>query len=435
MRIVMMTNTYFPHVGGVAKSVESFSRALRDLGHQVLVIAPEFPDMPESETDVFRVPAIQRFNGSDFSVRLPIPGLLSDPMEQFKPDLIHAHHPFLLGDTALRIASSLGIPLVFTHHTLYEEYTHYVSFGSETASRSKSMRRFAIELSTGYANLCDHVIAPSQSILDLIHQRGVVTPATIVPTGVDVSRFEGKSGTAFRETHGIPLDSFVVGHIGRLAPEKNLMFLTRAVGRFLHKYQKALFVVAGTGPVEKEMETYFSEQGLADRVRFVGILIGKDLVDAYASMNVFAFASQSETQGMVLIEAMTAGVPVVALDANGVREVVEDGSNGRKLPTEDEETFAQALGWTLELSEEAYGRLSREALFTASQYSLTVTTKKLETVYKSLLQIRRGKDLPEDNPWSSAVRYLSAEWKLITTLAHAAGTALTESDPVESEKP
>lgn len=434
MRIVMLTNTYFPHVGGVAKSVESFSRALRDLGHQVLVIAPEFPDMPETESDVLRVPAIQRFNGSDFSVRLPIPGLLSGPMEQFKPDLIHAHHPFLLGDTALRIASSLGVPLVFTHHTLYEEYTHYVSIGSESSSGSKLMRRFAIELSTGYANLCDHVIAPSQSLLDLIRQRGVVTPATIVPTGVDISRFEGKSRPAFREAHGIPLDSFVVGHIGRLAPEKNLMFLTRAVGRFLQKHKAAWFVVAGSGPVEKEMQDYFSEQGLAERVRFVSILIGKDLVDCYASMNVFAFASQSETQGMVLIEAMAAGVPVVALDANGVREVVEDCSNGRKLPTEDEEAFAEALGWTMELSEEAYGRISREALFTASQYSVTVTTKKLETVYKSLLQIRRAQHLPEDNPWTSTLRYLSAEWKLFTSLAHAAGTALTEPDPVESEK-
>ena len=120
MRVVMMTNTYLPHVGGVAKSVESFSNELRKMGLSVMVVAPEFPGMPETETDVVRLPAIQRFNGSDFSVRLPVPGLLTEPLDRFQPDLIHTHHPFLLGDTALRVASGRGIPLVFTHHTLYE---------------------------------------------------------------------------------------------------------------------------------------------------------------------------------------------------------------------------------------------------------------------------------------------------------------------------
>src|SRR5215210_410185 len=114
MRIVLMTNTYYPHVGGVARSVESFAKALRGRGHGVMVVAPEFPGMPEHETDVVRVPAIQRFNGSDFSVRLPLPGLLDEPLERFQPDLVHAHHPFLLGDSALRVASGRGLPLVFT---------------------------------------------------------------------------------------------------------------------------------------------------------------------------------------------------------------------------------------------------------------------------------------------------------------------------------
>src|SRR3982750_4419142 len=125
MRVVMMTNTYLPHVGGVARSVESFSTALRSAGHSVKVVAPDFPGEAENESDVIRVPAIQRFNGGVFSGRLPVPGLLTEPLDRFQPDLVHAHHPFLLGDTALRVASGRGLPLVFTHHTLYEEYTHY----------------------------------------------------------------------------------------------------------------------------------------------------------------------------------------------------------------------------------------------------------------------------------------------------------------------
>src|SRR5688572_20475289 len=140
MNVVMMKNSSLAHVGGVARSVESFSAALREAGHKVMVVAPEFPDMSESETDVVRVPAIQRFNGSDFSVRLPVPGLLTDPLDRFQPDLIHAHHPFLLGDTALRVAAGRGVPLVFTHHTLYEEYTHYVS------NESVALKRFVVDL-------------------------------------------------------------------------------------------------------------------------------------------------------------------------------------------------------------------------------------------------------------------------------------------------
>jgi glycosyltransferase involved in cell wall biosynthesis len=337
MRVVMMTNTYLPHVGGVARSVEGFSRALRAEGVRVMIVAPEFPGMDESETDVVRVPAIQRFNGSDFSVRLPVPGLLTEPLDRFQPDLIHAHHPFLLGDTALRVASSRGLPLVFTHHTLYEEYTHYVS------TESEAIKRFVIDLSTGYANLCDHVIAPSQSVLALLQQRGVTSPITVVPTGVDLSRFTKRSGRRFRKTAGIPRDVFVVGHIGRLAPEKNLMFLTRAVARFLQERPQAWFLVAGSGPLEDAMRAHFGEAGVLERVRFAGILQGGALADAYDAMDVFAFASKSETQGMVMAEAMAAGTPVVAVDASGVREVVRDGYNGRKLSVEDGDAFSAAL--------------------------------------------------------------------------------------------
>ena len=162
MNIALLTNTFTPHVGGVARSVDAFAKAYRELGHHVLVVAPEFDDAPEYETDVFRIPAIQHFNGSDFSVVLTVPSELSDYMEEFKPDIIHSQHPFLLGWTAVRMARMLDLPLVFTHHTLYEQYTHYVP------GYSPGMKRFIIELSTRYANLTDQVFAPSESIHDLL---------------------------------------------------------------------------------------------------------------------------------------------------------------------------------------------------------------------------------------------------------------------------
>ncbi|HEY6131644.1 MAG TPA: glycosyltransferase, partial [Halioglobus sp.] len=139
MNIVMLSNTYAPHVSGVARSIEAFARQYRTFGHQVLIVAPEF-NQHQSEKDVVRIPAIQNFNGSDFSVVLPVTGLLGDTLDAFQPDIVHAHHPFLLGMTALRIARYRQLPLVFTHHTLYEQYTHYVPGDSPV------LRRFAIQL-------------------------------------------------------------------------------------------------------------------------------------------------------------------------------------------------------------------------------------------------------------------------------------------------
>ena len=151
MNILILTNSFTPHVGGVARSVQAFAAEYRKRGHRVMIVSPEFPEMPMDEVDVVRIPAIQKFNASDFSVALPIHPQLSDTVDAFRADIVHAQHPFLLGFTALRLARHRGLPLVFTHHTLYEQYTHYVP------GDSPALKRFAIELATRYANLCDQV--------------------------------------------------------------------------------------------------------------------------------------------------------------------------------------------------------------------------------------------------------------------------------------
>ena len=257
MKICMFTNTYLPHVGGVARSVAIFTEDLRQKGNDVLVIAPEYSDSePQSENEghVLRVPAIQNFNGSDFSVRIPMPFIIDDTIDNFKPDVIHSHHPYLLGDAALRAARRRGLPLIFTHHTLYEEYTHYVSNNSDT------MKHFAMHLSTEFANMCTSVVAPSLSIVRLIKRRGVMTPVVEIPTGVDVGFFsEGQRGQ-FREEFQIPQDAFVIGHLGRLAPEKNLIFLTRAISDVMGDLPNSRFLVVGKGPTEKEIVQIFQKK-------------------------------------------------------------------------------------------------------------------------------------------------------------------------------
>lgn len=429
----MMTNTYLPHVGGVARSVATFAEEFRKKGHDVLVVAPEFAQPegapPTEEKNVVRLPALQQFNGSDFSVRLPIAGFFNDAVDAFQADIIHSHHPFLLGDTAVRIAASKHVPVIFTHHTLYEDYTHYVP------GDSPALKQFAIELSTRYANLCDGVIAPSESIAELIKSRGVEVPIKVIPTGIDVQGFSSGDGKAFRAANKIQPNAFVVGHLGRLAAEKNLTFLCRAVCRFLKKEPAAVFLIVGTGPMEKEVRAIFHAKGLAKRLFMPGKKTGQELFDAYAAMDVFAFSSFSETQGMVIAEAMAAGLPVVALNASGVREVVENEKNGFLLDAKTgEEEFAACLE-KIKTDTGLHVQLKAGAQLTGQKFSKERSAKKALKFYEEILKLTRPQlSVEKEELWASLKKRIEVEWKLISDKAGCAIKALT-SDANKEEMP
>ncbi|HVU23059.1 MAG TPA: glycosyltransferase [Opitutus sp.] len=417
MNICMMTNTYLPHVGGVARSVSTFAEDYRRRGHQVLVVAPEFAGrrLPARvEAIVERVPAIQKFNGSDFSVRLPLAAAQSERLDGFQADIVHAHHPFLLGDTALRVAATKNVPVVFTHHTRYEDYTHYVPFASPV------MKEVAINLSTYFANLCDGVIAPSESIARLIKRRGVEVPVRVVPTGIEVTAFARGDGARFRRLAGIPAEAFVVGHVGRLAPEKNLEFLARAVAMAVKRVAGARFLVVGGGPSEENLRAVFGKCGAGDRLVLAGRHAGRALADAYRAMDVFAFASFTETQGMVLAEAMAAGRPVVALNANGVREVVRDGRNGFLLARDaGERRFAAALG-RLQRDAELRARCGDEARRTAARFSRERSAERALEFYEEVRRrTRRARLKIERSAWGSLRERMSVEWELLAEKAQA----------------
>lgn len=418
MNILLVTNTFSPHVGGVARSVEVFRAEYRKRGHRVLVVAPEFPEMPPHEEEVIRIPAIRQFNASDFSVALPLHPRLSERLDAFRPDIVHSQHPFLLGMTALRIARYRELPLVFTHHTLYEQYTHYVP------GDSAALKRFVIELATRYANLADQVFAPSESLQALLQQRGVTTPISVVPTGVNLQHFAQGDGRAFRRQMGIPEEAFVVGHLGRLAPEKNLEFLALALADFAGRVPHAHILIIGTGPAEEMMQEIFVRAGAEARLHIVGILQQQSLADALHAMDVFAFASTSETQGMVLTEAMAAGLPVVALDASGVREVVQDGSNGRLLTEATTESFSAALHWLTELAPERVTELRKAALTTAEAFSMPHSADKALACYtavKETFPMGAGED---DRDWEDVFHWVKTEWAILKSVAGAGDAAL-----------
>lgn len=423
MNILMVTNTFTPHVGGVARSVEGFSERMRGLGHRVVVAAPYFEGTPASEADVIRLRAMQNFNGSDFSVPFPITGLLRKTLLSFHPDVVHSHHPFLLGDTALRVATDQDVPIIFTHHTMYERYTHYVP------GDSLLLKRFAVDLTTGYCNLCDAVIAPSESVAEILSTRGVGRPIEVIPTGVDVPFFTAGDGRRFRRDHHIPQGAFVVGHVGRLAPEKNLAFLARVLAAFAERYLQAHVLIIGEGPSRPELEAAFAETGLRDRILLTGALQRTQLPDAYDAMDVFAFSSTSETQGMVLAEAMAAGVPAVALDAPGAREVIADGANGRLLAGQELEAFVAALHWVAALSGSELEALRKRVAATAERFSIDRTSDRALALYE---RIRGSRPIePRDvrrSAWAVARRKLAEEWKIFANRAEAAGHALYTPD-------
>lgn len=427
MRILMFTNTYAPLVGGVSNSVQRFVQAYRQAGHQVLVVAPRFGASPHREPGTIRVPAIQHFNGSDFALAVPIPGLLRHDIERFEPDVIHSHHPFLLGETALRFAETWKLPIVFTHHTLYEQYTHYVP------GDSPRMKRFAIQLATGYARLCDAVIAPSQSIADLLLARGVDTPLEVIPTGVDFEYWRSGDPTAARRALGIDEQCFLVGHVGRLAPEKNLGFLANAVGGFLVAHPQAHFVVTGDGPARAEMQAILAARGVSERAHFTGPLAGQALIDLYHALDVFAFASHTETQGMVLTEAMAAGVPVVAVDAPGAREVVHDREDGRLIPRDDLAEFAAGLAWIAELSEAQREQVCASALETARSFCIERCAGRALELYQRLIAEASPPAARDTSGWNVVRRRLEAEWKLLVNVGRAARSALQGSSIAPDE--
>ncbi|OHV13796.1 glycosyltransferase [Kushneria phosphatilytica] len=430
MNILMFTNTYRPIVGGVSESVQRFVNAFEALGHRVLVVAPTLSGQPEREESVIRVPALQRFNGSDFSWPIMLPGILDEAIRSFEPDVVHANHPFLLGDTAARVARTHRLPLIFTHHTLYEHYTHYVP-GDPAA-----MRRFAIAVATGFARMSDAVIAPSESIRDLLYERGLKRPVHVVPSGVDTERFHGGDRIGMRARLGLGEEACVIGHVGRLAQEKNLGFLSRGVCRALQEHGDYHFLVVGSGDEEEQIRELAIEYGVSERVHLTGVLRDGALVDAYSAMDCFAFASHSETQGMVVVEAMAAGLPVVALAAPGVSEVVEDGVNGVLLEKECEADFAAAL---LALNDPSrLAALRQGAWDTAARFDQWVCAERCLAVYRAAMadnSRRRGRRRLHRTPWQTARAHLNSEWKLFRHRGRVLKAVLDDFDDADDSLP
>lgn len=335
LHIAFFTNTYHPTMSGVVRSVSAFRQQLTEMGHNVFVFAQQASAYTDSEPFIFRYPAIE-VPLNDYALPIPVSPFISEVLPILKPDVIHSHHPFLLGQVAANKAKELHLPHVFTFHTRYDEYSHYVPFSQQLT------KRVIIDWVLGYMEQCQHVVTPSESMKQILEESGVLGRyITAIPTGIDVEPFRQADGEVVRHQHGWGNDLVLIS-VGRLAKEKNFDTLLAAAAQVMRDQGQVRLVLIGDGPERKALEELAGNLGIAPRVEFTGRVEFSEIPGYLRAADVFCFASVTETQGLVTMEAMAAGLPIVAVDATGTSDAVTHGQEG--LLTENDSTaLAQAI--------------------------------------------------------------------------------------------
>jgi glycosyltransferase involved in cell wall biosynthesis len=384
----MLSESYIPRLSGVVISLASYVQALRADGHRVVIAAPAYPGHRDEDADVLRLPSVRNPADPGFPVALPLRArLLGDPRVQ-AADVVHAHSPFIMGRLALSAARRLGRPLVFTHHTLYHEYVHYIPWFSPRLTRPAVLRYVR-----DFANRCDLVIAPSAVIREMLRQQGVTARIEVLSTGtIDPAQTAGLDPRAARTRYGIPADRPLLVTVSRLAPEKSVDMVLRAFQQVSDPPGAYLLVVGG-GPSAASLEALARELGIGERVRFSGALPHEGALEVMAGADLFVFASQTETQGLVLVEAMAAGVPVVAIGVAGAAEVVADGESGL-LVSPGSEALAAGMGRLL-ADPTLRGQLGRRGKEIAAAYAAQNLARRLVGLYQSVMTEHASDTLPQ----------------------------------------
>ena len=355
MRIALFTNNYLPFCGGVTISVETLRRGLEASGHEAWVFGPRLTGAEDASVRVVRYPSIPVATYPEFALAVPYSRRIERLVTALAFDVIHAHHPFLLGPAARRLARRTRRPLIFTYHTRYEKYAHYVPLPLSLVQAA------ALRISAGFAAQADAVLAPSAVIRDELHARGVRAPIAVVPTGVDLERFRPGDREAARRSLGVGEGEPLVLYVGRLDREKSVDRVLAAFERVASTIPAARLILVGQGTEAARLRRTAASLPVAERIRFLGLRPHDSLAECYQAADVFLFASETETQGLVLAEAAACGLPAVAVDAPGCDEVVRDGDTGI-LTKGDPAALAEAvIGLLLDPERRrAMGRRARE---------------------------------------------------------------------------
>lgn len=323
MKILFISDVYFPRINGVSTSIETFRNNLRALGHTVHLIVPEYGSQSPDESDILRVPAKSLpFDPED---RLMSYSWVMKRVEQLrteKYDIIHIQTPFVAHYLGTKLSRLLDIPCVETYHTFFEEYLHHYIPLIPKVLTSLIAKRF----SRHQGNSLHGMVVPSHPMLKILKDYGITTHSEVIPTGIPPQSFVLGDRETFRNKYGIAHDRPVLLFVGRVAHEKNIGFLLKMLEPVKAKIPNVLFVIAGEGPAREHLMNEVKERGLNDNVTFIGYLDrNTELNSCYRSADIFIFSSRTETQGLVLLEAMAQGTPVVSTAELGTRDVLRDG--------------------------------------------------------------------------------------------------------------
>lgn len=375
MKIGIFTDSYLPTPTGVAVSVETFRKSLEQSGHDVYIFAPQFKDYKDQISGVYRFPSFFIPIRKDAPIVWPFINFDIDTIKKMNLDIIHTMHFFTIGTFGLKVAKKLDIPLVHTYHTNYEEYAkNYVpGFFVPIA------KKYLISRSKNYCNKCDLIISPSPSMARQIRSYGVTTKIEPLPTGINPEEFKPISNIEFRKKYKIRKDGKLLLFVGRLGEEKNISFLIDSFVKVLAKVDANL-VLIGSGPSVDLYKNTVKAKGIKDKVYFLGFLPKKEVNASYGTCDVFSFPSVTETQGIVVIEAMAGGLVPVAINKLGPSDIITNGKDGVLCaPSGDE--FANNIVKVLS-DDNLRKELSQNAIKTAQSYSQISITKKLLELYK-----------------------------------------------------
>ena len=381
MRVLMISDVYFPRVNGVSTSIQTFRRDLAALGCETWLVTPDYPQGWSDDERVLRQPS--RYLAFDPEDRMMKPRATRAACMSFagRVDVVHIQTPFVAHWVGLQVARELRVPAVETYHTFFEEYLHHYL----PLLPASMARAFARTVSRRQCNAVDAVVAPSQQLADVLLSYGVTRPVRTIPTGLSLDEFAGGDGAAFRSHHGIAPDRPVMLLVGRVAHEKNIGFLLRVLAEVRRSVPNVLFIIAGEGPALPALQRAAGQDGLAANTLFVGYLDRRGaLLDCYRAADVFVFASRTETQGLVLLESLALGVPVVSTAVLGTKEVLRNAA-GAIAVAENVTEFTSAVVEVLTQPalRAALGNAGRQ--FVAQNWSSLEMAKRLAQLYDEIV--------------------------------------------------
>lgn len=388
MNILMLSDVYFPRVNGVSTSIRTFAQSLARMGHSVTLVAPDYgPDsgQEQHDSDEFEIIRLKSrvifFDPEDRLIRAPELRRLLPQLSRRHWDVIHIHTPFRAHGLGVRLAAATGRPTVETYHTYFEEYIgHYLPWAP-----APLLRLVARRVSRTLCHGVDHLIVPTAQMVEVLDRYGIVTPSTVLPTGIDLSEFAHGDGARFRAEHGIDAQRPTLVTVSRLAVEKNIAFLLQVARRLVAEFPELMLVIAGEGPDAERLKRLSREYGLERNVRFFGNLDRRTtLLDAYRAGDAFVFASPTETQGLVLIEAMALGVPIVSTAVMGTATVLRDARSA-VIAQDNLEDFSEQVARVLR-SPELRAQLAAAGPVDARGWSTQGLMEQVVALYQRLAQ-------------------------------------------------